>query len=371
VKRILFLFSDTGGGHRSATEAIIEAMSADYPGEFSCNMVDFFRSYYPAPFKYAPEIYQRMAKYPIGWSIPYELSDGKRRTRMAYGLSYPVLRRAMHRLLAENPCDLVVSVHPLPNNTVLRAMRHHPKPLITVVTDMVTTHAFWYERRANVVIVPTEAAKKLALKYGVPEARVRVIGLPVAAKFSTPLLDRSAWRREQGWDESLPTALLVGGGDGMGPLLKVAKALNEASLPMQLAVICGRNEDLKADMEALEWNIPAHIYGFTTQMPAFMGASDMLITKAGPGTISEGFIAGLPLILYSRLPGQEDGNVTYVKENGAGVWAPNAKAVLETVREWVAQPEARAAAAAASKSLAKPDAAKDIAKVIAEQVGVA
>jgi 1,2-diacylglycerol 3-beta-galactosyltransferase len=57
-------------------------------------------------------------------------------------------------------------------------------------------------------------------------------------------------------------------------------------------------------------------------MPNFMCSADILLTKAGPGTISEGFISGLPMILYSRMPGQEDGNVSYVVNQGAGVWAP-------------------------------------------------
>ena len=84
--------------------------------------------------------------------------------------------------------------------------------------------------------------------------------------------------------------------------------------------------------------IPTKIYGFVREMPEFMRAADILVTKAGPGTISEAFIAGLPMILYSRMPGQEDGNVTYVVEKGAGVWAPEADLVVDTLRSWLEQP---------------------------------
>ena len=48
-------------------------------------------------------------------------------------------------------------------------------------------------------------------------------------------------------------------------------------------------------------------------MPDFMRASDFIVTKAGPGTIAEALNAELPIILYSKLPGQEDGNVTFVE----------------------------------------------------------
>ncbi|MDR1431947.1 MAG: hypothetical protein LBI99_07485 [Propionibacteriaceae bacterium] len=368
-RRLLFLFSDTGGGHRAATEAMIEALELEFPGVFDCKMVDFFRDYYPAPWRFAPEIYPPMTKVGM-WGLAYRTSDGRGRARALTGLQYPYLRRGVRRLLADNPAELIISVHPLVNSTLPRAMRKHPLPFITVVTDMVSTHAFWFDRRADLIVVPTSWAKERAIHFGIPAGNLRVVGLPVADRFAASQIDRQAWRAEQHWDENLPAALLIGGGDGMGPLKRVAKAINDARLPLQLAVICGRNEELKASLEALEWNIPAHIYGFTREMPSFMAGADMLITKAGPGTISEGFIKGLPLILYSKVTGQEDGNVEYVLENNAGVWAPRPREVVDALRTWLENPEAISAAAAASLSLARPNAAREIARIIAEQCGV-
>ncbi len=369
-KRILFLFSDTGGGHRSATEAMIEALELEFPGRFDVQMVDFFRDYYPSPLKYAPEIYPPISKVPQAWGFSFRVSDGKGRTRAVNALAYPYLRRAAQRLVKENPSDLIVSVHPLVNTTLMRAMRRSPRPYLTVVTDLVSTHAFWFDRRADLVVVATDEAKAKAMEYGIPEGNLRVIGLPVAERFTHPLADRDEWRDRMGWRRDLPVILLVGGGDGMGPLKRVAKAINEARLRATLVVICGRNAELKADLEAVDWRMPAHIYGFTTQMPQFMAAADMLVTKAGPGTISEAFISGLPLVLYARLPGQEDGNVTYVEELKAGVWAPRPREVVDALRRWVDSPEARLAAAEASRRAAKPDAARRIARLIADQAGV-
>ncbi|MCL1839266.1 MAG: hypothetical protein FWG47_08185 [Propionibacteriaceae bacterium] len=363
-KRVLFLFSDTGGGHRAATEAIIEALDLEFPDQFQTFMVDFFRDYFPIPYRYAPELYPPMTKYGI-WRLAYRTSDGRVRTRALTGMQYPYLRRAAHRLLRENPVDLVVSVHPLVNSTLARAMRKEPLPFITVVTDMVSTHAFWYDRHADQIVVPTEIAKERGIHFGIPAEKLEVVGLPVADRFVSLPVDKAAWRAEHGWDLTLPTALLVGGGDGMGPLRRVAKAINEANLKLQLVVICGRNEELKADLAAVEWNIPAHIYGFTKEMPQFMSAADVLITKAGPGTISEGFIKGLPLILYSKVAGQEDGNVRYVLENGAGVWAPRPREVVEALRAWVDNPDQRLAASQVCQALARPNASREIARIIA------
>jgi 1,2-diacylglycerol 3-beta-galactosyltransferase len=105
-------------------------------------------------------------------------------------------------------------------------------------------------------------------------------------------------------------------------------------------------------------------------MPDIMAAADVLVSKAGPGTISEAFISGIPLILYSRMPGQEDGNVAYVMEEGAGIWAPQPSLLVQALREWLVYPEKRAAAGRAAKRLAKPEAARQIARLIAESIGV-
>jgi 1,2-diacylglycerol 3-beta-galactosyltransferase len=105
-------------------------------------------------------------------------------------------------------------------------------------------------------------------------------------------------------------------------------------------------------------------------MPDFMRAADVLVTKAGPGTISEAFIAGLPMVLYARLPGQEDGNVDYVVDNGAGVWAPRPEAVVSVLRNWLRHPDQRQQAAEACLRLARPRAARDIAHALMQQIRV-
>lgn len=369
-RRVVFLFSDTGGGHRSATEAMIEALEVTYPGAFECTKIDFFKEYYPKPFSLAPALYPPMSKFPRAWGLSYRVMDGKHRTRALNRIGWPLIRKGARRLVSENPADLFVSVHPLVNTAMVRAMRGQPRRFMTVVTDMVSTHAFWYDYRADLIVVPTAEAMTKAVESGVPAGNVRIVGLPVAQKFCDPPSDTAAIRQRLGWDAQLPCILLVGGGDGMGPLEDVAKAIDAARLKAQLAVICGRNEHLKAKLDGHHWHMPVHTYGFTTAMPDFMAAADMLVTKAGPGTICEAFIAGLPLVLYSRMPGQEDGNVAYVVQHEAGVWAPRPYEVVQAVKRWVEEPKEREWASQAARRVAKPNAAVDIARIIADHVDI-
>lgn len=367
---ILFLYSDTGGGHRSAAEAIIEALQIEFPGQTTTEMVDVFRQYAPRPLNYAPEIYPVLTRMPRMWGMGYRVIDGRRRVRNLYYAVWPYVRTSMQRLLREHPSDMVVSVHQLPNFPVVWAMGRERRRFVTVVTDMVSTHAAWFNPRADLVIVPTAQAKDRALAMGLHPEQVRVVGMPVAEKFTSATGSREELRAHFGWPQDQPVVLLVGGGDGMGPLGKTVKTIDSAGLPAFLAVVCGRNQHLREDLEAHQWRLAHSVYGFVREMPEMMRAADVIVTKAGPGTISEAFIAGLPIILYSRLPGQEDGNVSYVVDEGAGVWAPEPDQVAAVLKDWLDHPAKRLRVAEASSRLARPQATRQIARLLAQQIGL-
>ena len=367
---ILFLFSDTGGGHRSSAEAVIEAINLEYPNQICTEMVDIFGEYAPYPFDLALHTYSTQMAFPSIYGLGYRISNGRRRTRLFYNMVWPYVRPAIQRLLEEHPCDLIVSVHSLLHAPVLRAV-NGKVPFIIVVTDLVTTHAAWYQGRADMTILPTEAALPRGLKLGLPQEKMEYIGLPIADRFCSYSCDKQEARRKLGWPTDVPIILMVGGGAGIGPLDKTAYAIDDARFPTFTVIVTGRNHRMKKRMEKHRWKTPVNICGFVSEMPDYMCAADILVTKAGPSSICEAFISGLPIILYSRIPGQEDGNVDFVVNEGAGVWTPEPEQVVETVRTWLEQPEERAKVAAACKRLARPRASRDIADLLASRVGIA
>jgi 1,2-diacylglycerol 3-beta-galactosyltransferase len=362
---ILFLYSDTGGGHRSAAEAIIEALQLEYGSAISTEMVDFFREYAPPPLHHLPAWYPKMVQVPRAWGLGYHLSDGDRRAQLINLSAWVYTRRSIRRLVSQHPCDMIVSVHPLAQGPMLRALSQKRPFFVTVVTDLVTTHALWYSPKTDLCLVPTEDAGRRAVAIGVKQERVRVVGLPVADRFCQSPGDRQALRARFGWPLERPLILLVGGGEGMGPLDRTASLIANSLPSAALVIIAGRNASLKSRLESLDWPIPTFIYGFVREMPDFMCAADVLVTKAGPGTISEALIAGLPMVLYSRLPGQEDGNISYIVSEGAGVWAPQPEQLVQALRSWLSNPFQHAQAVAACKRLARPQAARQIAQILA------
>ncbi len=369
-KRIVFLFSDTGGGHRSSSEAIIEALAKEYPHHIETRMIDIFKEYAPMPLDQASAIYPQITRSPRVWEAGYRMSDGKRKVDLFIRVAWPYIRQAIRRLVDENPCDLFVSVHPFANRAFLNITQKRGIPFVTVVTDMVSVHALWFDQRANLVVVATEAARQRGIQLGLSPDQIVVAGQPVAERFCMPREDKMHLRSQLQWENDRPVILLVGGGEGMGPLKRIASAIDDANLRASLVIITGRNEKLRASLESRNWKMPVHIYGFVRDMPDFMATADILITKAGPGTISEAFIAGLPIILYSRLPGQEDGNVTYVVDHQAGVWAPETEKLVNTLKYWLENPEEMAKVSAISKNLGKPLATRQIAHLLARQISI-
>jgi 1,2-diacylglycerol 3-beta-galactosyltransferase len=367
---IVFFFSDTGGGHRSAAEAIIEAVQLEYKFQVTTEMVDFFKDYAPPPFNRVAAMYPYMVKAPQLWGASFHATDGRTQARIITSTMWPIARLPARSLVREHPADLIVTVHPFANSFALRALGKNHPPFITVVTDMVTTHALWFDRRADLIIVPTETARERALKYNMPDEKVLVAGLPVADKYCKPKGRKSTQRKKLGWPLDKPIVLMVGGGDGMGPLGKTAREIDASGLDVGLVVVCGRNQRLKTNLEAQKWENPTLIYGFTRDMPDFMRAADFIVTKAGPGTIAEALNAELPIILYSKLPGQEDGNVTFVVEEGAGVWAPKPQEVVKTLTRWISHPAERKRVIENCRKAGRPEAARIIAREIGKMLAL-
>ncbi len=368
-KRILFLMSDTGGGHRAAAEAIAEAVHSLYPDTYQTRIEDLWKAHTPWPVNRIPDTYPWMAGpgmplWKLMWTISTTMQPLPHKVVLP-GVS-PVVRHRIVEFFQEIEPDLIVSVHPLMNHLGVRlrdkaGMSH--VPFITVVTDMVSVHPTWICPGVSLCTVPTTPARELALKWGMRPEQVVVTGQPVALNFSHIPADKTTLKRHLTLDPARKTVLVVGGGEGMGPVLKIARAIAQTASQAQLMVVAGRNKALKAQLDAVPWEIPTKNFGFVKNMSELMGAADILVTKAGPGTISEAFIARLPLILYGYIPGQETGNVTYVQERNAGVLAEDPQEIGQLVRDWLGDyaPILKKMTRNAA-SLARPEAAFDIAR---------
>ena len=312
---------------------------------YDVSVVDLWSNHTPWPYNLMPNWYSFLVSNGWMWASLYKGSSNQGTPQMLKAIGTQVARR-VHQAFVELKPDVVVSVHPLMQHVPLRVM--HLKglegkiPFATVVTDYATAHPTWFHKRVNFCCVPTDNVASEARQVGLREDQIRQHGLPIRVAFADARkMQPRALRRKLGMDLKLPAVLIVGGGEGMGPLMATVEAL-EARLaggkggkPLgQVVVICGRNRKLVGDLQARKWGMPVHPLGFVTNMVEWMRACDCIVTKAGPGTIAESLICGLPLILNNYIPGQEFDNIGQVTDNNVGIFETDPARIADKVAFW-------------------------------------
>lgn len=359
---VLIAFSDTGGGHRAAAHAIRDALAVEFP-QVDTHLVDPFALCPRWPFRSLgngyPVVIERA---PWVWHAGFALTNTPSRTAFVQRLAWPAMRATFTGIAASCAPDVIVSTHPLLTAPLRRAFP--TTPIVVVVTDLITGHVSWYNRDADLTIVPTLAARDRAITAGVEKARLSVLGIPVSDTFVAIPGERDRLRAQLGWSDTRGTLLLAGGAEGIGPLEAICEAIERAQLPCDIAVVAGRNAALAARLRSRAWRGTVHTYDFVNNFSDLMRAASVLITKAGPGTISEACASGCPMVLHGAIPGQETGNVEFVTRGRAGVWAPSPLAVTAALHAWLIGRDAPAAlrrAASGALRLARPQAAREIA----------
>ncbi|KAK4532155.1 hypothetical protein CCYA_CCYA11G3012 [Cyanidiococcus yangmingshanensis] len=415
-RRALLLISDTGGGHRASAYAIRDAMNELYPGAFEWFIVDMWVEWTLWPFSSMPQSYQFLAKNPPLWRAAYCYGSFLITRRLTEEVTNAIVHDRVRAAISCIRPDLVISLHPLTQMLPLRVLRRMGLreyiPFVTVVTDLGGAHATWFDPDADLIFVASDAVRNLALKCGVQAERIRQHGLPVRPEFwadaernyETELASvnrvqritesRRAWRRRLGFlEEHQRTVLIVGGGDGVGGITRIARTVVERldalaaelatssnpSRGFQVIVVCGRNERARRDL--VQWGesrlrhraspvdenrTRMTVFGFVSNMGELMAASDAIVTKAGPGTIAEALIRGLPIMLSGFLPGQEEGNVPFVVNHGVGEYQHGPHAIANRLAEWLADDTLLLRMAMRARDMGKPLATYEICQDIAE-----
>ena len=376
TKRVLLLMSDTGGGHRASTKALVNALDELYPGRVEADIVDIWTDHSCWPYTNFVPWYAIAAKRTYLWRLIWYYGRFWPSRKLQEVTSRWQCFRKFKSCIESYAPDMVISVHPLCQDIPLRALKaldggERTTPFVTVVTDLGSAHNTWFHKGTDYTFVPSDALLKMARRCGLRDDALRLRGLPLREGFWTPeQRPKAEVRRALGLDEDAPTALVVGGGDGVGGIAKVATAIGDDlgadGTEAGLVVVCGKNEAARAQLEAHDWppNVHPTVLGFVQNMDEWMAAADCIVTKAGPGTIAEAATRGLPCLLSSHLPGQEYGNVKFVRDNGFGAFTKKPKRIAKTLTRWLSHAGERESMQKEALRAARPNATLDIARDI-------
>jgi UDP-N-acetylglucosamine:LPS N-acetylglucosamine transferase len=321
--RVVFLLSDTGGGHRAVAEAIAADLLAAAPGRLSCDVVDLFVEADLPVLRRAGAIYRYFAaRRQRLYNLGFRMSDRPGFMRLSSALAFRLRRRRIQGFFTALTADVVVVTHPLfvPSLTGLARRRLGlPFALVTVVTDIVTPHASWAWPGVDLCLVPSAEAFERLTGFGLAPPVLRRTEFPVGPRFRAAGRSRSEARRELGLDEDRCTVLVTGGGEGLGPVAAVVQAVESTVPDVQILALVGHNDQL---YEALRRSCSpsTRVLRHARDVSGMLAAADLVIGKAGPSTMMEARAAGVPIIVIDEVGRQEEGNAAYAERNGIG-WA--------------------------------------------------
>lgn len=348
-KRVLVIYETAGGGHYANAKAIEAAMRERYP-ECEVVLMHISAASKSQRVTYLYNSYNDMLKAdPRLVRYGYRIMNAVNAEQLLFPL-LPGAKRNFEEFFRDVKPDLIVSVFGVFNYVALNILERigwaHQIPYVIFVTDL--TRNFlrsWVHPEADAMIAMLDETREQLIDYGMPADKIRVLnGMPVNPSFMTPPKPKEQARRELGMALDRFTVLITLGGVANKNTLRFSKELAESGLPLQLIVVAGRNAALKRKMERLAATarIPIKVLGFTDQMPTLMDASDLAVSKPGPGTIAELAYKEIPMLidgLFTPMP-QEKGNLDFVLEKGIGRIVSRSEGVSQHVRELMNNPMA-------------------------------
>lgn len=371
TKRVLLMHITNVTGHRSASRAIEHALRQTN-GAVQIRAIDAFNYINPYLLGIIYNLYIFIIKaLPGVWDYLYDNEAILRRIDRIRSLIHRLSERKIKRLFDDFPADIVVCTQAFPCAMLADYKRRHNLniPLMGVLTDF-APHIYWLNDYVDIYIVPTPEVTQNLINRGIVQQRQRVLGIPIDTKFAKPAKRQETFRR-LGLDAELPVILIMGGGQGLGPIKEIVRSLDRLRRPVQLMVVCGTNRYLYKwlSRNRSSFTKPLFIIGYTDHIDDLMAVSTFIVTKPGGLTSAEALSKSLPIIIVNPLPGQESRNTRFLLERGAALRVDSFVQLQSLAGELLSDRARLAKLRQRAGAQAVADSAQKIAQLILDMVG--
>lgn len=368
-KKILLMYITRVSGHRQATIAIQKALRQIDP-HVEAPTVNGFGYTYPILEKIINQAYMSVIKRtPKVWDYMYDNPKIVKNSQKIKNFLHKTSHEKIGRLINRYKPDAVVCTQAFPCGMVADYKRSHNLnfKLIGVLTDF-APHSFWINEGMNYYVVPSDDSRERFIKKGVDPNIIKVYGIPLRPIFNEKL-DRQAIAAKLGFDLNVPTLLIMGGGQGLGPIKSILKSLIKVPMHMQIIALVGINKKIVSGLKKLAKKSDKKILilEFANNVHELMEIASLIITKPGGMTTSESLVKGLPMVIVNPLPGQEMRNTDFLIEKGIAMRIDDAEDIGEEIEVLLKSPQRLAQMKKAALENSKPNASRDIAKLILGQ----
>lgn len=375
--KICVFFSDTGGGHRNAAEALkaaIAELAEDLPDraqpdvvldnvvEKSNSLNRLFVRFYNYLLKHHQAQMQHYYSF-VQAARPNQLRP-----------YYLLVKSYVYQLIREHNAQVIVSIHPMLNHYLAWALADmglsSKVRLFTVVTDP-NEHLWtgWSCPDVDLTFAPNDLARNKLVQLGTAPERIKVVGMPVNPAFlKAPTVPRSQFLSLLGLDPIVCTVCINAGWAGGGNMLKVYQALSLVHKKIQAVFVCGSNQRLfeEADRQARSSSVPTAVLPVHDYMADLMQACDLMVTKAGGLTTFECIARRVPMALDLVTPAmpQERGTAKLLIEQGLAVPLRKPEDIINAVDQELNKVKSRNLSLPSAHNLDNVDAVYDIAQTI-------
>lgn len=358
-------------GHHQATLAIEKSLKFQYPSVDILN-INGFSYTYPIIEKIVNKAYMGVIKStPNIWNYLYDNPKVAKRIQKIKNMIHKANHQKLEKLFKEFEPDCVVCTQAFPCGMVAdyKVTQKKGFKIIGVLTDY-APHSYWIHEGVDYYIVPCEETGDLLIQKGARRNQVRPYGIPVDPKFTSPLNKNYIFRKLR-LDSQIPVVLIMGGGQGLGPIKEVIKSLLKAETELQMIVVSGTNKKLWRWIKKAQKKAPKKMiaYEFANNIEELMAISVLTVTKPGGMTTAEALVKGLPMVIIKPIPGQEMHNTEYLLKKGLAIRINKNKNIGRDMEELLNSQERLCEMRAKAIDCGKPNSAGDIADLIMSSHG--
>ena len=242
-------------------------------------------------------------------------------------VSRQIERRLIEFLEREKP-DLVFCTHCTAANIIGRLKERHECsiPTVELITDAFEAHAMWFAGPSDHYIFYDRDRMHHLLAAGIRQEQIRIMGFPLREGFTRKPIDRHGGWEKRHRTKARLSVLLVFGGEGWGRAERQVQGLLDADLDLDLVVICGKNEHLKARLSQLAAEragsrtrlIP---HGYVDGIQEYLAAADLTMGKSGTSFTFETLFFNKPFLITHTMA-NESGCRDFVLQHRVGWYAP-------------------------------------------------
>jgi len=353
-------------GHHSATVAIEKALKIFSPDIEILN-INAFNYTNPISEKIINRLYMGVIKRtPQIWDYLYDnpavVKNLEKIKENIHKFNSPKLKNLFDKFKP----DVVVCTQAFPCGMVADFKKTYNSdiPLIAVLTDYIP-HSYWIYDTLNYYITPSDEVTRRLIKKGVACDKIKALGIPFDPKFNEPV-DKNEILQKLKLEPNVTNILIMGGGQGLGPIKTMVKSLEKVKLGIQEIVVSGTNRKLynSLNRKIKKYKKRIVVLGYVNNINELMSISDIIVTKPGGVTTAEALAKRIPMIIVRPIPGQEASNARYLTERGAAIKIDRAKDINFIIEELLREPNILNRMRESAARISKPDASLDIARLI-------